>query len=189
VARLPFLNTRGMVPPEALPAFDAIMDGRGTVSMPISLLMHAPEAAQRATHLGTYLRFESSLPPDILEAAIITTARAFDCEFVWAAHVPAALREGVPQQVIDAVGSGAETRTLPAQYAAVVDFSRGLVSRHQVSQATFDAVRARFGERGLIDLTALIGYYLLMACTLIAADVEVPEGRPRFPERAAAGSA
>jgi len=187
MSRLPMLNTRESVPGEALPAFDAIAARRGAVSAPISLLMHAPEAAQRATQFGTYLRFESSLPGDVLELTIITAARAFDCAFVWAAHVPAALREGVPQDVVDVVGSGAATSALPPRYAATVDFGRALVGRHQVSQETFDAVRAHFGARGLTEMTALIGYYLLMACTLIANDVQVPEGRTGFPERTGSG--
>jgi 4-carboxymuconolactone decarboxylase len=187
--RLPFLDNRDTLPSDAMPAFDAIVGSRGRMNAPMSLLMYAPEAAARTAHLGNYLRFESNLSPAIRELAIITAAREFDCAFVWAAHAPAALDAGISQDVIDTVASFGDISGLSDDEAAVVRLGRELVGKHQVSQATFDAARARFGERGLVDLTTLMGYYLVIATTLITMDVEIPEGRPRLPARSEAGQA
>jgi 4-carboxymuconolactone decarboxylase len=181
--RLPLLTERDAVPAEARAAFDSIVDSRGTINTPIGLLMYAPEAAARTVNLGNYLRFDSDLPQAMRELAIVTAARGFDCEFVWAAHVPAALQAGISQDVVDVVGSFGDLDGLSAQEAAVVRLGRELVGGHRVSQATYDAVRGHFGERGLVELTALMGYYLMIACTLITQDVEIPEGRPRLPMR------
>jgi len=178
------LTERDAVPAEAQPAFDAIVGSRGTISAPIGLLMYAPEAAVRTVQLGNYLRFDSDLPQAMRELAIITAARGFDCEFVWSAHVPAALQAGIGQEVVDAVGTFGDLGGLSEEEAAIVRFGRELVGGHAVSQAAYDAVRTRFGERGLVELTALMGYYLMIACTLISQDVEIPEGRPRLPVRA-----
>jgi 4-carboxymuconolactone decarboxylase len=188
MARLPYLTTRESLPPEALPVFDAIVDQRGSINTPMSVLMHVPELALATTNLGTYLRFKSSLSEAVKELAIITTARQFDCEFVWAAHVPAALKAGVPQAVVDRVNTFGDTAGISEEQAEVITFGRELVGNHKVSQQSFDAIRNRHGVQGLIELEALIGYYLAIACTLLTADVEIPEGRPRFASRAAAGS-
>lgn len=186
--RLPLLNTRELVPAEARPVYDAIMQNRGAVTTPVALLMHAPEAARHAANLGAYLRFQANLPQDIFELAVITAARAFDCEFVWTAHAPTAVRAGVPQEIVDALAVGGDTSEFPHRYRTVADFAREIVRDHRVSQQTFDAMRAEFGERGLTDITALVGFYLMLACTLIANDVEPPAsgaGSQRFLQKEA----
>jgi 4-carboxymuconolactone decarboxylase len=185
--RLPLLNTRESVPTESISVYDAIMQNRGAVTPPIALLMHAPESALHAANLGAYLRFQANLPPDIFELAIITAAREFDCEFVWAAHAPIAVREGVPQTIVDAIAVRGAADHFPPRYRTVVDFAREIVRDHRVAAGTFEAMQAEFGERGLTDITALIGFYLMLACTLIANDMELPAGRAGFPERAATG--
>lgn len=184
--RLPFLTERDAVPAEAQAAFDEIVGSRGTISAPFALLLYAPEVAVRTVNLSDYLRFDSALPQAMRELAIITAARGFDCEFVWAAHVPAALQAGISQGVVDVVGSFGDLGGLTEQEAAVVRLGRELVGGHQVSQPAYDAVRAQFGDRGLVELTALMGYYLMIACTLITQAVEIPEDRPRLPSRPAA---
>jgi 4-carboxymuconolactone decarboxylase len=185
--RLPLLNTRESVPAESQPVYDAIMENRGAVTTPVALLMHAPETARHAANLGAYLRFEANLPQDIFELAIITAAREFDCEFVWAAHVPAAVREGIPHALVEAIAVRGDTGGYPLRYRTVVDFTRGIVRDHRVTPDVFEAMRAEFGERGLTDITALIGFYLMLACALIADDMELPAGRAGFPERTPAG--
>lgn len=179
--RLPILNKRELVPPEVQPVFDAIIETRGAVTTPVALLMHAPETARHAASLGAYLRFEAGIPGDIFELAIITAAREFDCEFVWAAHAPTAVREGVPQDVVDAIAVRGDAGSFPPRLRTVVQFAREIVQNHKVSPETFEAMRQEFGERGLTDITALIGFYLMLACTLIANDMELPVGREGFP--------
>jgi 4-carboxymuconolactone decarboxylase len=185
--RLPLLTTRESVPAESRPVYDAILQHRGAVTTPVALLLHAPEAARHAANLGAYLRFEANLPQDIFELAIITAAREFDCEFVWAAHAPTAVREGIPQEIVDAIAVRGDTSGFPPRYRMVADFAREIVRDHRVTAETFAAMRAEFGERGLTDITALIGFYLMLACALIANDMELPAGRTGFPERGAAG--
>lgn len=182
--RLPLLNNPESLPPETRAVYDAIMEHRGAVTAPVALLMHAPETARHAANLGAYLRFEAGLPNDIFELAIITAAREFDCEFVWAAHAQTAVSEGVPRGLVDVIAARGETAGFPHRYRIVVDFARALVREHHVTQPQFDAMREEFGERGLTDITALIGFYILLACALIANDMELPAGRPGFPERA-----
>ena len=179
--RLPFLNSREALTGEFAETYDAIMERRGAVTAPVSLLLHAPGLAYATASLGAYFRQDATLSKAVQELAIIVTARQFDCEFVWAAHVPAALREGISQETVDAVGAFGPTSGLPEEHAVVIALGRELIGAHQVSQAKYDTLIRHFGERGVIELQGLMGFYLLIACTLLTAAVETPEGRPRLP--------
>lgn len=189
MARLPFLTTRDQLAPEAHAAFDAIADSRGSINTPYSIALHAPEVALRMLSIGNHLRFEANLPGWLRELAIIVAARQFDAAFVWAAHVPMALQEGVRQEAVDVVGSFGDTSSLKPEEAAVINYGRELIGEHTVSQPTWDALHDQLGDRALVELTALMGYYLMIACTLISNDVKAPEGRPQLPPRPASVSA
>ena len=186
--RLPFLNTREALTGEFAETYDAIMERRGAVTAPVSLLLHAPGLAYATASLGAYFRQDATLSKAVQELAIITTARQFNCEFVWAAHVPAALREGITREAVDAVGTFGATTGLPEEHAAVIALGRELIGDHQVSPETYDALVRHFGERGVMELQGLMGFYLLIACTLLTAGVETPEGRPRLPHAPTAAS-
>ena len=90
----------------------------------------------------------------------------------------------MPQALIDAVGTGA---ALPAGIESRVEliarFSRELVGRHTMDDALFAGVRSELGDRGVIELAALLGYYLMIGCALIATDYPLAPGTPRLPAR------
>ena len=84
--RVPRITERSQVADEHGEIFDSITSSRGRVSGPFSVLLNSPETAGRAAHLGAYLRFDSTLPDDQRELAIITAAREFDCDYEWSAR-------------------------------------------------------------------------------------------------------
>ena len=58
-----------------------------------------------------------------------------------------------------------------------------LLRHHRVSDATYQLVLAAHGVAGIVELTALIGYYAMVALTLNAHDIGVPEGAtPPLPD-------
>jgi 4-carboxymuconolactone decarboxylase len=127
--------------------------------------------------LTSYLRYETTFSKRIQELAIITTARAMDCPYVWNAHAPAARREGVSDALVDALR---ERRPLPAMKpdeAAVVNYAMEFFKTHKVSQQTFQAALEQFGAQHLTELTALMGNYAQTAFFLNAFDVQLPEQR------------
>src|SRR5688500_11965892 len=103
MTRIPQLTNRDQVAAEAWPIFDAITASRGNVRGPFSVLMHSPEVAGRTAHLGTFVRFESSLPPAIRELTVMTAARESECAYEWAAHAAAARDAGVGVETIEAI--------------------------------------------------------------------------------------
>ena len=183
LARLPELTTKEASGPEAHAAFEAIVASRGAVQGPFAMLMHSPETAVRTAHLGAYLRFESVLDDDARELAILTAAREFDCDYEWAAHVRLAQRHGVREEAIAVVGQREDPSALDDAEAVIVRYGRELLAAHRVSQDTFKAARAQLGERGVIELTATLGYYAMLACTLNATEMAPPADAPRLPPR------
>ena len=183
MARLPELTTKDMLPPEAHKAFESIAESRGRVGGPFAVMMHSPEVAARTAHLGAYLRFDSMLDDADRELAIIAAAREADCAYEWGAHVRIAREAGVREEAIEAVGSLNATNALTAGEALIVNYAHELLAAHHVSDDTFTAARERFGEQGVLELTALLGYYTMLACTLNATAVEPVAGMDALPAR------
>ena len=179
--RITQITEREQVAPDKRHLFDAIAESRGRVSGPFSVLLNSPELAGRAAHLGAYIRFESTLTPAQRELAIITAAREFDCAFEWAAHEPLARSAGVRPAAINAVANRRDLSELTADEALIVEYGRQLLRDKRISPEVFDAAKAAFGEQGVTELTATIGYYGMLACALNAFEVEPPADAARLP--------
>ena len=175
MARLPTV-TRDMVPEEFQAAYDELTADGPITGGPGSITLNSPEMARRRAPLTDYLRYETQFPRRILELAIITTARAMDCPYVWNAHAPAARREGVSDAIIDALR---EKRPLPDMgddERAVINYVNEFYSTHKVSQGTFQAAMDQFGTQYLVELTSLMGHYAQTAFILNAFEADLPEG-------------
>ena len=178
MARLPVV-TRDQVPEQFRQAFDELTAASGGVitSGPGSITINSPEMARRRSHLTSYLRYETTFPKRIQELAIITTARAMDCPYIWNAHAPAARRAGVSDAVVDALRERRPLPAMSADEAAVVNYATEFFQTHKVSQPTFQAALDQFGAQHLTELTALMGNYAQTAFFLNAFDVQLPEQR------------
>jgi 4-carboxymuconolactone decarboxylase len=135
----------------------------------------------RIAETGHYVRFEGPLAQADRELAIITVARALDCQYEWAAHAVLARRAGVGEETIAAVRERQAPAGLTADEAQVHGYAAALLDRHRVSDEAFAALQQRFGLEGLVDLTATIGYYAMIACALNAFAVEPTPGEPPLP--------
>lgn len=179
--RITQITERSQVAEDKQDIFDSIASSRGRVSGPFSVLLNSPEVAGRAAHLGTYIRFESTLTPDQRELAIITTAREFDCAYEWAAHATLAQQAGVRDAAIEAVANGGELSDLTEEEALIVGYGRELLRNHRVSDEAYAAAKAKLGDQGVTELTATIGYYGMLACALNAFEVEPSSEMPQLP--------
>ena len=182
MARIPLIAKKDELPVEHHAAFDLIAQSRGQVAGPFGVLLHSPEVAKRAAHLGAYLRFESALSATERELAILATARAMDCRYEWAAHVPLAKKAGVRGEAIAAVRDRRAPAGLMPGEAEVVGYVEALLRAHRVDASAFAALRERLGVRALVELTATTGYYSMIACTLNAFDVPPDPGADLLPE-------
>ena len=179
--RLPLLTARENVADEDRPVFDAVAEGRGSVRGPFAVLMYAPPLCRRIFDVSNYLRFDSALSPAVRELATIATAREKDCPYVWAAHAPAARREGVSEPTIAVVRDRGDVDVLPATERDVVEYARQALGAHRVTQDLFDRLRERHGVPWLVELTALIGHYGMVTNLLNATGVAPAAGAEWLP--------
>jgi 4-carboxymuconolactone decarboxylase len=176
VARIP-LPTPDNMNAEQRRVYDAIVSGpRGTLVGPLRAALHRPELADKWQQLGELLRYRTSLPPAISEIAILVTARRWNCQVEWYMHAAAAAQAGVAADVIEDVRQQRRPRSADAQALAVHDFAVELATSGTVDQARYDAVRAAWRDVGVVELTALIGYYTMVAMTLNAHEIPLPSG-------------
>ncbi len=181
MSRVKEIRERGDLPAEHGPIFDEIVaayDGR--VGGPFWVLLHSPEVARRISHTGDYVRHDSPLPADVRELAVIATARELDCLYEWKAHEGGARRAGVREEAIAAVRDHEAPEGLTDDERLVVTYVQELLRNHRVPEETFQAALQRFGLQQLVDLSATIGHYCMLACTLNAFDVR-PDTTPLLP--------
>ena len=163
--------------PEQKALTDHILAGeRGTMNGPFNVLLRSPEMGDLAQKFGAYMRFHSSLPRRLNELAIIMTARSWSSQFEWYAHRRYALEAGVSAGIVDAVAAGKRPSGMQPDEAAVYNFCQEFLTARNVSDATFQAAVARLGERGVVDLIGVMGYYHLVSMLLNVDRYPLPEG-------------
>jgi 4-carboxymuconolactone decarboxylase len=175
MARLTPITSKDQVAATDHATVDAIVKSRGALQGPFTMFLHCPELAGRVAHLGAYVRFEGSLDMRVRVLAAMVVAREFEAVYVWGAQTGSARKQGVPETTITAIREK-HSRGLPPEDAQVVDFTRQLLTRHRVDDATLKALRQRFGDDGLIQLTGAIGYYSMLAMTVNACELEAAPG-------------
>jgi 4-carboxymuconolactone decarboxylase len=175
MARLTPITGKEQVETGAHPIVDSIVKSRGALQGPFSMFLHAPELAGRVAHLGAYVRFEGNLDMRIRVLAAMVVAREFDAVYVWGAQSGSARRQDVPEFTISAIREK-HSRGVPAEDAQIIEFTRKLIREHRVDDATFQAMRQRLGDEGLIELTGTIGYYIMLAMTVNACELEAGPG-------------
>ena len=181
MARLPNLE-KDQLKPEDLQFYESIADSRGSVRGPYGVLLHSPDLAARVAHTGTYVRFNFDLPEALKETIIITAAREIHSQYEFSAHARLARQAGVSDVSIKAIANGTAPAGLSGDEEMLVRYVKELVQNHKISDSTFNAVRDKFGTQRTVEITGLIGHYLLVGQILLAFEVDLPEGvNPELP--------
>lgn len=162
----------------------AAVPGRdNSIGGPFNPWLRSPAVGDLLQQLGSQLRFRTSIPTALNEFAILITARQWSSQYEWFAHHRLALAAGLPAAVAADLAAGRRPEGMDEDQRMVYDFCIELHRDHAVSDASFDAIKRRFGEQGVIDLIAVSGYYVTVAMTLNTARVGLPDGvAPPLPE-------
>ena len=157
--------------------YDKIVSGRrGKIQGPLRAALHNAELADRWQALGELLRYQTTLTPRLSELAILVTARACRSPFEWYAHRLEAERVGIEPAIVEAILHDAVPPGLSEDDSAVYEHALELNRLRSVTDATYAKTLARFGERAVVELTALVGYYTMVAMTLNAHEIPLPDG-------------
>ena len=181
--RIPLVSADTMTD-EQRRVYQAMMDGprRSPPVGPLAAAMHRPELAEKWSDLGLVLRFNSSFEPRIREFVILLTGRFWDCQFEWFSHEGEARKAGLSDTTIETLRRGGHSFSARDEQA-IHDYAIELLRDHRVTDATYKDIHDAYGTAGIVELTALIGCYAMVACTLNAHEISVPEGAaPPLPD-------
>ena len=141
---------------------------------PYRAYLQSPELAKRLSALSDYLRWNTSLQPRLSEMAILITARQWTAQYEWFAHYPLALKGGLEPKVAADLSLGKRPDGMKPDEAALYDLATQLYRDRKVSNAVYKAAFEQFGERGIMDIIGIIGYYDLVSMTLITMEAAPP---------------
>lgn len=172
MARIPDVS-REELSAEEQGYYDEIVESRGGIRGPYGVLLHSPKLAACVAATGGYVRFEGDMDNALREVVVIATAREIKSQYEFAAHARLARAAGVSEDTIQGIAKGTAPGGLSGDESLVVSYVQELLRDHKVSAGTFDAVKDRFGVKGTVELTGLIGHYLLVGQVLAAFAVEL----------------
>ena len=184
----PEFNTRGnrfkalsydeLAPAQRAFADREIAQGRKPETGPFNIYLRSPEMAELSRPLSDYLRFKAPAPRKLKEIAIMLTARYWGGQYVWYSHRQQALDAGLSPAFIAALAAGERPANMPADEATTYDFVTQILTTRQVSDANFKAMAGLIGERGIVELVALMGQYTGLTMLFVVDRYPVPAGAP-----------
>jgi 4-carboxymuconolactone decarboxylase len=154
-----------------------VLDGpRTSMGGPFNVMLRSPAIGDIAQELGAQVRFNSGLPAPLREMAILMAARHWTAHYEWYAHKSAALSAGLPPDIVAAIAAGERPRSMQPSEAALHRFSSELLETKRVSDETFAAAKAAFGEQGVADIIFTLGYYSMVSMLLNVDEHPLPDG-------------
>lgn len=172
--RLPIPSDSEDFTEETRAALRHILATRKSMPPPSSYLSYAGKAGALLSDLVDHLRYHTVLSAAETELAICTANRAANADYIWNAHVKLGLKAGAREEAFHAIDTHGPLDDLTADEALIIQFGRELLEVLKVSDETYDAVRARYGERGLMELTAVMSVYMMNASILRVMDHPAP---------------
>lgn len=170
--------------PAQAEVYDRIASGpRGRVEGPLAIWLHSPDLADRAQALGEFARYKTSFEPRLSELAILVTARHWTSHFEWYIHAPIAEKSGLGASVIEDIRHNRRPRFDAADEDAVHAYAFELLTTGKTSDATLGRTVDLFGEKGAVELSAIVGYYSTCAFALALAELPLPDGGEYLPPR------
>ena len=175
--RIPLINKPDGLSPEQQRVLATVVSGpRGKIQGPLMAALHNPALAEKWSELGAMLRYTTCLPLRLSELAILVTARAWDAQLEWHIHEKIARESGLEPAIIEAIRIGRRPELADPEAVEIYDFVAELQRTKRISQPVYDKVLARWGVNGCVELTALTGYYSMVAMTLNAHEFVLPDG-------------
>jgi 4-carboxymuconolactone decarboxylase len=163
---MPPLDAASMTDVQRSAAAELAAGPRGGVKGPFIALLRSPELMQRLQKVGEYLRFGSSLEPRVSEFVMLIVSRQWTQQFEWAVHLPLALDAGMQRETLESLAAGRRPAAMAPDEAIAYDFCAELLANRGVSDATYRTALEQFGERGVIDLLGVVGYFTTVSMVL-----------------------
>jgi 4-carboxymuconolactone decarboxylase len=174
--RFPPLKYDEMTPAQKTMIDHLLAGERGGANGQFNVLLRSPEVGDLGQQFGGAMRFRTGLPKDVSEVVIIMTGRFWMAQYEWNSHKNAALQNGVAPAIVDAIATGKRPTGMPAEMEVAYNLIDELLTTHQVTDATFKVARDKYGERGVVDIVGLSGWYGLVSMLLNVDRYPLPQG-------------
>ena len=178
--RLDPITTKSALPAEHQPVADAVLKVFGHIRGPFAMLLHSPKLAEQLLPLVTFVREGSIIEPHLRVAGILTAAREREANYVWAAQVEQAHKNGIRPELIDLIRTKSDPANLPAAERDVIVYVRQLMRTNRVDPAAFDALQKNHNAQWLVELTAIVNFFAFVAGICNALEVAAPAGGDAF---------
>ena len=173
---------REQIKAEDQPYFDETLKIRGRLDSFYSQILHRPRMGVVVAAMNDYFHYHTVVSIHLRRVAILTTAREINDQFVFSLHAIGAREDGVSEDTIQAIAHRKAPQGLSGDEELVVRYAQEMTRNVKISDATFNAVKDRFGVECTVDLTGLISYYLLLGHLMQPFEVELkPEVTPELP--------
>jgi 4-carboxymuconolactone decarboxylase len=175
--RLKLLSPGEMTDDQRQTYEESIASKRGSPPPPMMAWLNSPEMARHATRLGAFLRYDTSLTPALSELAILVTARHWTSHYEWYAHKKMALDGGLDPAIIEAIRQRRSPTFDDPKAQVIYDVAKSLHEARGVAKPLYDDAVRLLGDRGLVEIIGLCGYYTMVSMTLNTYEFELPDGQ------------
>lgn len=161
--RFPLLERREL-DARARAIFDRVVgaDRDTTPRGPVGMTFLSPELVEPVQAINTALRTNGVLGTRTAEIVIAATGREMNSQYQWTVHGAAAATAGAGTAVLAAIRDDGPLAGLDDRDAVAIAFTRELFREETVRPETFAKAVELFGNRGAVEIAALIGDYLMM---------------------------
>ena len=170
MARLPYADPTD--PAIAQQAAQITAERGGKLLNLYKMLLQSPPVADGWRQLLTAIRQQCMVSARYRELAIMRIAVLNEADYEFAQHVPFALKEGYTEHQLAML----KTADYPAHFAPldlqVIDYTDAMTTTIRVPQAIFDALKASFNDREMVELTATIAAYNMVSRFLEALQLD-----------------
>jgi 4-carboxymuconolactone decarboxylase len=174
------IKDKSELPAEHQATADAVVKFYGQIRGPWTMLLHSPKLAAQLLPMVHFFHDQSIVEGKLRSVAVLAAVREHGSAYVWSAQVAAARRNGVREELIDLIRAQGEPGKLPAPEREIMTYARQLARTNRVDQATFDALKNRYGTQWLVELTACMGYFALVSGIANAFEVPAPPDGDRL---------
>ncbi|MES2184716.1 MAG: carboxymuconolactone decarboxylase family protein [Pseudomonadota bacterium] len=183
--RFPPLTAADMTPEQKAMARSMARGPRGGLRGPASAYLRSPELGESLQKVGEVVRYRMTFPVGLRELAAAQVSRYMNSPYEWAAHSVQSVDGGIGKDTIEAIALHRHPPHMKPEEVAVYDFTEDLLQKHAVSDAHFKEVQSRWGDRGVMDLTGVIGYFVVVGMALNVDEHPAPPGANPLPRLAA----
>lgn len=141
----------------------------------MATLVRHPTLMRRINALGGAFLAHGTLPVRERELVILRVAWRADSLYEYSQHVVLGRTAGLTEDEVR--GVCADTgQAGPGADADLIRFADAVLAREAIPDQLWSALRVRYTDEQLLELTALVGFYLMMAGIIDAARVDFDPG-------------